>query len=143
MDDPKKPNPQSPPDLSDVPACQSVAVPVIREEVEVGKQVVERGKVVVHISPQTRTEMIDLPVTEEVADVRRVPVNRIVDAPVGVREEEGVTIIPVYEEVLVVEKRLRLKEEIRITRRRSTRQQTEKVDLRAEVAQVRRVENSR
>jgi hypothetical protein len=56
--------------------------------------------------------------TEE-ADVRRVPVNRIVTEVPQTRQEGEVTIVPVLEEVLVVEKRLLLKEEIHIVRRRA------------------------
>jgi hypothetical protein len=55
----------------------------------------------------------------DVVDVTRVPVNRLVDAHPEVREEGGTIVVPVVEEVIVIEKRLMLKEEVRITRRRS------------------------
>ena len=41
-------------------------------------------------------------ITAALKDVRRVPVNRFIDGPVPVREEGDVTVVPVYEEVLVV-----------------------------------------
>jgi hypothetical protein len=58
---------------------------------------------------------------EEAVNVERVPVNRFIEQPVETRQEGDVTIVPVMEEVLVVQRRLMLKEEIRITRRREQR----------------------
>ena len=55
----------------------------------------------------------------EEADVRRVPVNRVITEIPQTRQEGDVTIVPVVEEVLVVEKRLLLKEEIHIERKRA------------------------
>jgi stress response protein YsnF len=55
----------------------------------------------------------------EEADIRRVAVNRIVSEVPQSRQEGEVTIVPVVEEVLVVEKRLLLKEEIHIARKRA------------------------
>ncbi|HZU25874.1 MAG TPA: DUF2382 domain-containing protein [Bryobacteraceae bacterium] len=59
------------------------------------------------------------PLFTEKVHVENVPVNRLVDGPVQVRQEGDVTIIPVVEEVITVQKRLLLKEEIRITRSRT------------------------
>jgi stress response protein YsnF len=64
--------------------------------------------------------------------VERVPVGRWIAAPADIRQEGDTTIYPVVEEVLVVEKRLRLVEEVRVTRRRATRQVREEVSLRHE-----------
>ncbi|MCM0044674.1 MAG: DUF2382 domain-containing protein, partial [Burkholderiaceae bacterium] len=47
-------------------------------------------------------------------------------------------VVPVLEEVLVVEKRLRLKEEIRITARATVRHATEQVVLRSEQVSIER-----
>lgn len=62
---------------------------------------------------------LDYPLYTEQAGVERVPVNRLVDNEPQTRQEGDVTIIPVVEEVLVVEKRLLLKEEIHIRRTRN------------------------
>lgn len=58
------------------------------------------------------------PLFVEDVTVDRTPVNRLLDGPAETRQEGDVTIIPVTEEVFTVQKRLLLKEEIRITRRR-------------------------
>ena len=65
---------------------------------------------------------------------------REVDAVQEVREEDGVTIIPIVEEQIVVKTRLVLKEEIRITRTSRTELFREPVRLRSERAEVVRLE---
>ena len=65
---------------------------------------------------------------DEVA-VERVPVNRIVDQMPETRQEGDVLIVPVVEEVLMVQKRLLLKEEVRIQRRRNEVQQPRRIVL--------------
>ncbi|MFC3608579.1 YsnF/AvaK domain-containing protein [Stutzerimonas tarimensis] len=93
-------------------------IPVMSEEAVVGKQAVETGRVRVEKSVQYEDFVAsDLLRREETV------IDRIVhgievdpnDIP-QVRQEEGVTIIPVLEEILVVEKRLVLKEELHIQR---------------------------
>jgi stress response protein YsnF len=56
----------------------------------------------------------------------------VLDRPVEVRHEGNTTIIPIYEEVLVVEKGLMLKEEIRITKRTTETHQPQQVITRSE-----------
>ena len=70
------------------------------------------------------------------------PIQRVVDAPLPVREEHGTLIVPVLEEVLVVEKRLMLKEEIHIRTHRVETRQPQQVTLRREEVSVERVRNT-
>ncbi|MBB1499812.1 DUF2382 domain-containing protein, partial [Paracoccus sp. MC1862] len=80
--------------------------------------------------------LIDEPVVRETVEVERVPLGRWVDGPVPVRQEGDITIVTLVEEVVVVEKRLRATEEIRITRRKDTEQHSETVTLRHEEAVI-------
>ena len=50
--------------------------------------------------------------------IEHVPIERVIDQPVAQRQEGDTLVLPVVEEVLVYEKKLLLKEEIRITPRR-------------------------
>lgn len=79
-----------------------------------------------------RTHTMDVPVAErlrtETASIERVPVDRIVAEPPASRVEDGVTIIPVVEEVLVVQ--FRIVEEVHITTRSETVEHAETVQLR-------------
>ena len=120
---------------------ETVVIPVAREELRIEKQTRESGRTVVHIIPTARQEVVDLPIMREDVEVERVPVNRVVDRTGPVREEGEVTIIPVFEEVLVVEKRLMLKEEIRITRRRTTEHERKEVTLRSEQVRIENLES--
>jgi uncharacterized protein (TIGR02271 family) len=123
---------------SNKPKDDSTVIPVVRETLQVGKRQVETGKVTVEVTPTLRKQVVDLPLTQETASVERVTINRVVDRPEQPRQEGDLTIVPVYEEVLIVEKRLMLKEEVRIKREKHSRQERREVELRVEEAQVRR-----
>jgi hypothetical protein len=77
---------------------------------------------------------IDPSVFKEDVEVQRVPVNRVLDAPAEPRVEDGVTIIPVMEERLKVEKQLFLREEIRIVKKRTSMRDPRLVALAKELA---------
>ena len=53
--------------------------------------------------------------------------------------EDGVLVIPILEEVLVVEKRLLLKEEVRVTKRQKHISKPQHVTLRREVVDIERL----
>ncbi len=114
-------------------------VPVVEERLNVSKRVRETGRVRITKHVETRQEIVDEPLLREEVEVERVPVDRYVDAPVPVRSEGDTTIVPVLEEVLVVEKRLLLKEELHITKRRTERRQPQDVTLRSERVEVERL----
>jgi uncharacterized protein (TIGR02271 family) len=102
----------------------------------VDKRVHEVGRVVVHVEPRVEQQVLELPLLEESVEVKRVAVNRFVEAVSPPRDEGDVTIVPVFEEVLVVEKRLMLKEEIHLVRRRVATRQRQTFAVRKEEAHV-------
>ncbi|GAB3813522.1 YsnF/AvaK domain-containing protein [Pontibacter rugosus] len=121
----------------------SETIPVVEETVEVGKKVVETGRV--RISKQVREDEVDvdLPMVHEEIDVKRVPVNTQVEtAPPPVRYEGDVMIIPVVREEVVVQKRLVVVEELHVTKKKIQTNETQKVVLRKEEINVDRVNNS-
>ena len=120
------------------PDSQPVVLPVVREELKVGKREIETGKVTVQIVPHTERKLIEQPLEAETVDVERVPVNRIVERAEPPREEGDVTVVPVYQEVLVIEKKLMLKEEVRIARRKRTLQGRHEAELRCEEVHITR-----
>jgi uncharacterized protein (TIGR02271 family) len=113
-------------------------VPVVEETAVVYKERVVTDTVRLHKRVHEDEEVLDIPVQTEAIEVERVPVDRWIDAPVPVRSEGDTTVYPVVEEVLVVEKRLRLVEEVRVTRRRTTHHAREQVGLRREEIVVER-----
>ncbi len=115
-------------------------IPIIEESAVVTKRVVDRGGVRITKLVHEREETIDEPVWQERVTVERVQVNQPVDHAPTVRRDGDTHIIPILEEVVVVEKRLVLKEELRVTMQRVSRRQPQSVTLRREEAVVERID---
>ena len=118
---------------------EEFVVPLLEEEARVEKRRVATGKVRIRSVVEEVEEIAAATLEEETVDITRAPVDRVVDEVPAVRTEDGVTIVPVLEEVLFVEKRLVLKEELHIRRRVSTETVEVPVTLRKERAIVERV----
>jgi uncharacterized protein (TIGR02271 family) len=114
-------------------------VPVIEETLDVHTTPVETGRIRLRKIVHEWEETVDPPLLHDEVVVERVPINRVVEGPVSVRSEEDTLVIPLLEEVLVVEKRLLLKEEIRITKRRVETHAPQRLTLRREEAVVERI----
>jgi len=111
-------------------------IPVVEEQVQVLKRAVETGKVHIKKVVQEREETVDVPLRAEEIEVRRVAINRTVDGPVSIRHEGDTLIIPLLEEVLVVQKQLRLKEEVHVIKKQTEQRRPEQVTLRHEAVIV-------
>ena len=111
----------------------------IEEHVQVGTRVRETGRVVARTVTELREETVDAGGWRETVEVERVPVGRVVEAAEPARDEDGVTVVPVYEEVLVVQKQLVLREEVRLTTRRERVPGPERVTLRRQRVEVDRL----
>ena len=118
---------------------EPIVMPVLVEELDVQKRLVETGKVRITKVVRERETLVDEPLFHDKVAITRVPIQRVVDGPVPVRKENGTTIISVVEEVLVVEKRLMLREEIHIRKQRIETHQPQRITLRSEEVQVERV----
>ena len=114
-------------------------LPLLEETLRVDKRSVTTGKVRVRSVVDTVEEVARAALEGERVEVTRVPVDKEVDVAPSMRTEGDLTIIPVLEEVLVVEKRLVLKEELHI-RRHATRENVEvPVTLRKQRAVIERL----
>lgn len=121
---------------------EKVIIPVIEERFRVDKETVESGKVIISKKVHESVETIDIPVTNEQVHVDRVEINQYVDtAPPAVRQEGETTIIPILKEELVVQKKLLLVEEIRITRKQVRTTTSRQDTLRKEEVVVSRRSN--
>jgi uncharacterized protein (TIGR02271 family) len=118
---------------------EPMVMPVLVEDLDVQKRLVETGKVRITKVVHEREAVVDEPLFHDKVAITRVPMQRVVDGPVPVREENGTTIISVVEEVLMVEKRLMLREEIHIRKQRIETHQPQRITLRSEEVQVERV----
>ena len=113
-------------------------IPLVEETATIGKREVLTGRVRVQTVTDTVEELAHADVQRESVEVTRVPVDRMVETAPEIRTEGDVTILPVLEEVLVVEKRLVLKEELHIRRRVETETVEVPVTLRKQRAVVER-----
>jgi uncharacterized protein (TIGR02271 family) len=116
-----------------------VIVPVIEEELATGVRAVKTGAVRVDKRVDKRTRRISAPILHEDVEVRRVPINRVVEEAPKSRRRGDTIIVPVVEEELVVTKRLILKEEIHLVKRRTNGRVVKEVELGRERARVRRL----
>ena len=115
-------------------------IPVIEEQLIVDKRVVEKGRVRISKKVRETDETVNIPLVQENVQVERVPINQfIAEPPPPVRYEGNVMIIPVLREVVIVEKRLVLVEELRVTKQQTQTQETQKIRLRKEEVNVKRV----
>lgn len=112
------------------------AIPLVEERVQVTKREVETGRLRVRVSVDAREEQVPVELAHDEVEVRRVPRNQPLASLPSVRIEGNVTVIPVVEEVVVVEKRLMLVEEIHVRRKSVTSTEHVPVQLRSERAEV-------
>lgn len=118
--------------------AERMVIPVVGEELVIDKQVVEAGKVRIAKRVREDEKIVDVPVLRESVEVERVAVNQFVSQAPGVRYEGETMIIPVLREELVVEKRLFLVEELRVTKRQIESSSPQRVTLLREEVQVER-----
>jgi uncharacterized protein (TIGR02271 family) len=117
---------------------ENVSVPVIEEELEVGKRRVEGDRVSVRTIPRERTEVVEQPLESMEVEVERIAIDREIDTAPEIRNDGDTMIIPIVEERLVVEKRLFLREEVHVHRRRVVTQFRQNVTLRSQEVVVER-----
>jgi len=111
---------------------------IVTETATLEKRDVLTGRVRVSTRTDTSDELVSSALERHDVTVTRVTIGREVDAVPSVRTEGDVTIIPVVEEILVVEKRLVLREEIHL-RQTTTSQSVEvPVSLRKQHAVIER-----
>jgi len=102
---------------------RQIRIPVHEERLVAAKRMVDLGELRVHKWVEHVEEAVSEPVTRDDLVVERVAIDRPLDAPVGPRDEGDWMVIPIMEEVLVVSKRLMLKEEVRIRKQQVTEDQ--------------------
>jgi uncharacterized protein (TIGR02271 family) len=118
----------------------SRTIPVTEDVLVVGRKTVDVAKVTVSKTVDEQQAVVNEPAIHEDVQIERRRVDRPVspDNVPNVRVEGDTTIIPVLEEVVVVEKRLVLREEVRITRVRREIPASQRVTVRRENVHVER-----
>jgi len=111
---------------------------VLQEQVDIDKKLIESGKVYIHKKVHETDEEISVPVSHETVTINKVPVNKYVDVAPLVRNEGNTTIIPVIKEVLVIEKKLLLVEEVHVIKQIIEKTEEHTIPLRKEEIEVER-----
>ena len=119
---------------------EHLTIPVIEERVHLDKRVVEKGSVRITKVINEQEVPINIPLIQEEHDIQRVPVNQYVDSPPPpIRYEGDTMIIPIVQEVMVVEKRLMVVEELHITKNKVQTHDVQQVSLRKEEIRIERI----
>jgi stress response protein YsnF len=116
----------------------SPTIPLTSEEVRVEKRSVVTGRVRVKTVVDSFEQIVKESLKTERLETTRVEIGKEIEAVPLVRTEGDTTIIPVVEEVLIVEKRLFLKEELHVRRVISNEPVEAPVTLRKQRALVER-----
>jgi uncharacterized protein (TIGR02271 family) len=117
-----------------------IVIPRVEERATVEKRSVELERVRVVKRVREHEEPVEVALSEETIEVERVPIGRFADAAEAPRVEGDTTIVPVYEERAVVQTKLWLVEEVRVTKRRAERREVRAVTLRTEEVRTERDE---
>lgn len=128
----------------DMGLSQPTTIPVIQERLNIEKRLVTKGGYRITKTVESREEVVDEALMREEVSVERVQVNEIVphSPPPQVRYEGDMMIVPVVEEVFVVEKRLLLKEEVRVRRAKAEYRAPQRVVLRGEKVVVEQIDEA-
>ena len=117
---------------------ETTVIPVVQEKAIISKEIVDTSKVIVRKRVTEEETTLNIPLIHERFTIEHVPVNQIVASPPAVRQEGDTTIIPVLREVLVVEKRYELVEEVHVTKKKTVVPHVQEITLRKEVVEVER-----
>jgi uncharacterized protein (TIGR02271 family) len=117
----------------------TVAIPVVHEQLHVGKRAEEAGRVRIRKVVREEEQTVDEPLTREEVTVERRAVQRPAEGAQPNRTEGDALIIPVVSEVLVIEKRLMVTEELVVRKRKVEEHRPQTVTVRREEAVVERL----
>ena len=123
-------------DLEKPALASDVVIPVLEERLLVEKRQVTTGLAKVHVTVSEHDEAVEALLARQDVVVDRVPVGTFVTDTPTVRQEGDTIIVPIFEERLVVEKRLFLTEEVRIRIDENRQVTTQTVRLRREHAEI-------
>ncbi|MBX6341908.1 MAG: YsnF/AvaK domain-containing protein [Thermomicrobiaceae bacterium] len=111
---------------------ERLRIPVLEERLDVRARPVEIGRARVRKDVEERVERHPVRLRRQEVRVERVPIDREVAGVVEPFMDGDVYVVPVLEEQVVIQRRLVVREEIRVRRVLSEREETLEVPLRGE-----------
>jgi uncharacterized protein (TIGR02271 family) len=122
--------------------ADQIVLPVIEEQLNVEKHDVQGRRVRIAKTVSEREVLVDEPLMQEHVEVNRVVVNQIVDEIPPIRYEGDTMIVPILEEIVVIDVRLIVREEVHIVRHREELHEPQRVVLRREEVQIEAVDEN-
>ena len=113
-----------------------VIIPIIKEFATVDKVQSVTGAVTINVTPKERAVSETVELTQVTYREERIATDKIVEHRPEIRYEDGVTIIPVVKEEVVITKRLRLVEEIHLIREEAAMSHTERATIREDEVSI-------
>ena len=109
---------------------------VLQEQVNIDKKIIESGKVIIHKKVHQENKDVEVPVSYEQVEIKKIAINKYVNETPVIRYEGNTTIIPVMKEVAVIEKKLLLVEEVHVIKHAVQKTEEHTVPLRKEEIEV-------
>ncbi len=123
---------------------EEIIIPVINEELRIDKEIIESGRVRIIKKVNEEKSTVEVPLKHTEVSVERKPINKYVDEHHQATRYEGDTmIVSVLKEVVVVQKKILLVEELHINKTQKQETHTEEVTLKSETVSVERSENKK
>lgn len=126
--------------------AEPLVVPLLEESLQVTTRLVDSGRGLrMHKTVLETPHSVEQTLLQEAFSIEHVPLDRVVsqDALPSTHYEGDTLVIPVLEEVLVIQKELRIKQEIRITRVQHAVPTTQTVILRSEQVDIERFDENK
>jgi uncharacterized protein (TIGR02271 family) len=128
--------------MDSAPSDEKLVIPLHAETVEMSRHRVATNDVTVARLTSQHEETIDVLLNDQQVTVEYVDINEFVGEIPQIRDVGNTVIVPIFEEVLVVERRIRLKQEVRIHRQVNVRHHHETVPVRTQQVVVSRTSAS-
>ncbi|HET7034137.1 MAG TPA: DUF2382 domain-containing protein [Thermomicrobiaceae bacterium] len=109
-----------------------LTIPVVEEQVEIQTRVVDLGHVHVRKQVEQQLDERTLPLRHQEMQIEHVPVDEVIPEMLEPYMDGDAYVVPIVEEEVVIERRLRLKELLRITRVAAEHEQTLRTPYRRE-----------
>ena len=95
-------------------AANDTVIPLVAEEMLVGKAQVETGRVHLRRETQEQVQTVSVPLANVSWEIEHVPMDQIVEAQPEIRQVGETIIFPLVEERMVVKRELWLREEVHV-----------------------------
>jgi uncharacterized protein (TIGR02271 family) len=122
---------------------EKTVLPVIEEHVVISKEVIETGKVIIKKRVKEEEAYVNIPIIQEAYQVERKPGRKeLLNEHPSIRTEGDKMIIPVVREVLVIEKKYEVLEEVHVIKTKTEVPHLQQITLLKEEVIVERKNNS-